>query len=253
MENFILKTHYCDKFNDVAIEAQSIAKDLNQKVYLKTSSILAFGGMSPDKPINEIVEFDFNDIKCLVSENTNLELLYRDYLNAHTMEWKTIGPDCLPEYTLEIYQELENKRKIHKEKYDAENKIYREKERIKKEKFQKDIDGIVFEFSNKENWDIGIANNQDSYGSAIYEYAEDWGKLMQFEMNNGKFLIECADDTSHRADLDGITGFMYGAAVSVLSGCWKYGEELRKWHNKEYNHEGDGVVNPAILTLSIPE
>lgn len=26
-------------------------------------------------------------------------------------------------------------------------------------------------------------------------------------------------------------------------------EELRKWHNKEYNYEGDGVVNPAILTI----
>jgi len=43
---------------------------------------------------------------------------------------------------------------------------------------------------------------------------------------------------------------MYGASVQVLSQCWKYGEDLRKWHNKEYNHEGEGVVNPAIVTVN---
>ena len=42
---------------------------------------------------------------------------------------------------------------------------------------------------------------------------------------------------------------MYGCAVSILSECWEYGEELRKWHNKKYNHGGDGVVNPAVLTI----
>jgi len=47
----------------------------------------------------------------------------------------------------------------------------------------------------------------------------------------------------------GITGFMYGCAVNLLSQCWKHGEELRKWHNKEYGHEGDGVVNPAVFTI----
>lgn len=42
---------------------------------------------------------------------------------------------------------------------------------------------------------------------------------------------------------------MYGMAVSILSQCWKYGEFLRKWHNKEYGYEGDGVVNPAVMTV----
>ena len=50
-------------------------------------------------------------------------------------------------------------------------------------------------------------------------------------------------------DIAGITGFMYGCAVNALSQLWEYGEELRKWHNKEYNYNGDGVVNPAILTV----
>ena len=48
---------------------------------------------------------------------------------------------------------------------------------------------------------------------------------------------------------EGITGFMYGAAVSILSQCWEYGEYLRKWHNKDYGYDGDGVVNPAVITV----
>lgn len=26
-------------------------------------------------------------------------------------------------------------------------------------------------------------------------------------------------------------------------------EFLRKWHNKEYGYDGDGVVNPAVITV----
>lgn len=47
----------------------------------------------------------------------------------------------------------------------------------------------------------------------------------------------------------GHKGFMYGVAVSILSQCWEYGECLRKWHNKEYGYDGDGVVNPAVITV----
>lgn len=63
-------------------------------------------------------------------------------------------------------------------------------------------------------------------------------------------LADCVKQyDKHEADTEGITGYMYGCAVSILSQCWKYGEYLRKWHNKEYNYDGDGVVNPAILTI----
>ena len=64
-------------------------------------------------------------------------------------------------------------------------------------------------------------------------------------------VIQIAGRASHDADVNGITGFMYGCAVNVLSQVWKYGEELRVWHNKQYGHEGDGIVNPAVLTVSV--
>lgn len=91
--------------------------------------------------------------------------------------------------------------------------------------------------------------NKDPYSRRCVTYAEDWGRLMQAEMAKGKALKDIAEPTSHQADTDGITGFMYGAAVSMLAECWVHGEELRRWHNKEYGHEGDGVVNPAVMTI----
>ncbi len=99
-------------------------------------------------------------------------------------------------------------------------------------------------------WETGLANNRDPYGAAAYRYAETWANLMEEKIENGEKLSDIAESTSHEADVEGITGFMYGCAVSVLSNAWEHGDELRKWHNKEYDYEGDGVVNPAILTVS---
>lgn len=92
-------------------------------------------------------------------------------------------------------------------------------------------------------------NNQDGYGSGIFRYVEAWANMMEEKINNGKKIKDVAEKTSRDADTEGITGYMYGAAVSILSQEWEYGEELRKWHNKEYECEGDGVVNPAIMTI----
>lgn len=97
--------------------------------------------------------------------------------------------------------------------------------------------------------------NEDGYSRACFTFAERWAELMETEIEQSdktplEVIIECGNRLSHKADTEGITGFMCGCAVSILSQVWEYGEDLRKWHNKEYNYEGDGVVNPAILTIS---
>lgn len=117
--------------------------------------------------------------------------------------------------------------------------------------FKEKTVNVKMEFKEKADWDLGLSKNTDSYGGCVYEYAEGWAKLMQVEMLGGKELEDIAEKTSYEMGFLGITGFMYGAAVSVLSHCWLYGERLRKWHNKEYNHEGKGVVNPAILSIEV--
>ena len=68
---------------------------------------------------------------------------------------------------------------------------------------------------------------------------------------------DVANECSNEADTEGITGFMYGAAVSVLASCWEHGEELRRWHNLktqirdegEKANESGGVLNPALLNI----
>lgn len=95
--------------------------------------------------------------------------------------------------------------------------------------------------------------NDDPYGRACFRYAERWADMLEElttdDTNAEEIIIQNAKATSHEADTEGITGFMYGCAVSILVQAWKYGEYLRKWHNSQYNYEGDGVVNPAVLKI----
>lgn len=106
----------------------------------------------------------------------------------------------------------------------------------------------------EQDYQDWLNKNTDGCGRACFTYAERWAEMLEKEIENSddsieKVMIDKADKFSREADVEGITGFMYGCAVSILSQCWKYGEELRRWHNGEYNYDGDGVVNPAILTI----
>ncbi len=103
---------------------------------------------------------------------------------------------------------------------------------------------------NPDGWALSVANNQDPYGAATMKYAAMWARLMEGEINAGASLESCAKRLSHLADTDGITGFMYGCAVSILSQCWVHGEALRVWHNRDYGVASEtGTVNPAVLTI----
>jgi hypothetical protein len=110
---------------------------------------------------------------------------------------------------------------------------------------------------NPEGWQKTLDANTDPYGRRCCTYAEDWANLMEARMAKGEKLEDVADPTSHEADTDGITGFMYGAAVSILSQVWEYGEQLRIWHNlkTQIGDEGEranrtgGVLNPALLNI----
>ena len=116
---------------------------------------------------------------------------------------------------------------------------------------------MTFADGGEEFWKIGLANNQDEYGNAIYRYASEWATRMEQELATGGRVEEVAQRCSHAADTEGITGFMYGAAVSVLAKCWAHGESLRRWHNLdtqirdegERANESGGVLNPAVLNI----
>ena len=106
-------------------------------------------------------------------------------------------------------------------------------------------------------YDEWKAKNTDSYGAACFRYAEAWAALMEKRLELGERLEDFAEATSHEADTEGITGFMYGVAVSILSECWEHGERLRRWHNidtqvdieGEKANEDGSILNPAILRI----
>lgn len=111
------------------------------------------------------------------------------------------------------------------------------------------------ELKNAEAWRKYQEANTDDYGKAILEYAERWADLMEKSMADGLALEDVAEKLSQTADIEGITGFMYGAAVKVLFDCWEHGELLRIWHNlkTQIGNEGEkGVLNPAILVVDKP-
>lgn len=104
-----------------------------------------------------------------------------------------------------------------------------------------------------EAWATFKKINTDPYGAAVVSYSESWARAMEGRMATGATLEQCADDASHLADVEGITGFMYGCAVAELARCWIHGEALRIWHNTKYGVDEakakGGTVNPAILTM----
>lgn len=198
------------------------------------------------------VWFMFNGRKVTVNNTTNIPNLLRDYSTSWILDWKSIGPDCVETYSAEVKKEItiaEARLKAESEKREEER---RQKDAQQKAELAALIDGIELQLTNADEYNKGKSvNADDSYGSAIYIFAEQWGKLMQVEISKGNKLIDVASETSYKADTVGLTGFMYGCAVQILSQCWIYGDELRKWHNKEYGvtEDVEGVVNPAILTI----
>jgi hypothetical protein len=98
--------------------------------------------------------------------------------------------------------------------------------------------------------------NVDPYSGTCFLFAEKWASLIEAEIAKGKTVADVADACSSEADKEfGVTGFMFGMAVSILAEAWEHGDALRRWHNlktqlgdegERANREGK-TLNPALL------
>ncbi len=205
--------------------------------------------------------FSFNDVKITVAADSRVELIGREFHRA-VSGYITGGIGPYPSELL-TPEEIASDRKI-----EAANEERRRQAQAAYEADQKKrrmaADSLItahpLELADKEGWESFVNANPDGYGGAVISYAERWARLMQAGMANGEALEAIADRCSHEADIEGITGFMYGCAVGMLAKCWKHGEKLRRWHNlktqirdegKRANDEG-GVLNPAVLRIAAP-
>lgn len=223
------------------------------------------------------VEFIFNSNLVRVDQNSDLELALRDYhrgMSGKITETAEIVkyPDMPfevppeletvtvigPDYRALTAEEIAHDKVIDKQ--NAERRAKQEAEWDEKSRLEKEALAallirapVQMAVVNLEAWNNYKEKNQDLYGGSIIKYAEIWARLMEADINNGEKLEDCAERCSNQADVFGMSGFGYGAAVKVLTDVWTYGEQLRKWHNKDYGYEGNGVVNPAILTIDSKE
>ncbi len=113
-------------------------------------------------------------------------------------------------------------------------------------------------YKDEKVWIEWSNKNKDAYGAGIFAYAKKWAETMEEQLEKGITVAQCANKTSHEADVFGMSGYTYGVSVGILSKCWTHGEELRVWHNidsqigtegEEANKKGS-VLNPAILCVS---
>lgn len=103
-------------------------------------------------------------------------------------------------------------------------------------------------------WAKLVENNKDEYGKACVDVAREVMRLL--DERPGDFdthsIISEADKNASGADA-GITGFMACCVAQMVADCHSRGEEFRRKWNESYGASGEGVVNPAILTLEIEE
>jgi hypothetical protein len=202
----------------------------------------------------------FNGVTIHVDHDSNPDLLYRDWQRALSGYIPSpVGPHPAATLTpaeLAHDAEVERQNQVHRDEAD---RAWREKQAVEKAEYEAAMATAPAMERDDVEWQKGVdAQKGDGYGLGVYGFAEAWARLMQAKMAEGKPIGEVADACCSLADKNyGITGFMYGAAVSVLSHCWKHGEELRRWHNiktqirdeGERANESGGVLNPALLNI----
>lgn len=207
----------------------------------------------------EAFSFDFNGVTVIVEGTSDAALIFRDWDRAlrHCIE-SPVGP--FPSATLtdvELAHDVEVEAQ-NQARRDAAHAEYQRKADAKKAATDARLaNAPAFAASDPEAWRTFDEKNRDPYGHGVVVFAEQWARLMQLDMANGAKLEDIADAASSEADTEGITGFMYGCAVSVLSQCWQHGEALRRWHNLKTQirddgvraNETGGVLNPALLNI----
>lgn len=203
--------------------------------------------------------FEFNGVTITIAKDSPAGLIYRDWnraMNGYISS--NVGPYPKKELSATeqerdaiIEADNERRRQESQKKYEVEAKAKREAVEAKL------IDAPKMEFVDADAWIQLLELNQDPYGKGVVTYAERWARLMQMEIAQGKALKHVAGATSYEADLEGMSGFSYGMAVSILSKVWIHGDQLRRWHNldTQIHHEGEDAnesgetLNPALLTL----
>lgn len=235
---------------------------------MKTYRIEALGGDEITSTIEKAigiaairdfeVQFNFNDVEVCARGDSNADLLYRDWSRAMAGSHDgAVGPYPPADLSVEQLARDEEVRIANENRLTESRQNYQREQDAKAAQCDAEIGSIPIDLADAAEWQKCKDANQDGYGGACVSFAERWARLMQVRMARGATVAEVAKQASSDADVEGITGFMYGCAVSMLSACWVHGDALRRWHNidtqigteGERANEDGGVLNPALLNI----
>lgn len=156
-----------------------------------------------------------------------------------------------------LQDESDAKRRAHEATPEGQEelRVARERQRVVAIEVAKGI--LPFAIIDEASWKECVEKNSDGYGSCAIRYAARWASYAEAALEKGEDFASAVKRTSHDADLEGITGFMYGCAVGILAKVWFRGEELRRWHNLDMQignegkraNESGGTLNPALLRI----
>jgi len=188
---------------------------------------------------NEPIQTQFNGVSITVRPSDNPETIIQNYLaklDRHSKEYIN-SP-------------------AHKKQQQKSQEIHKRHNRL----LDKALSTAPAKMTlrDEDGWNKAIATSADRLDNEIIRFAERWARLMENQMIKGTALEACAEKSYLLANNNGITGFMRGRAVYILSQVWIHGEQLRRWRNlkRQINHEGEkangigNVISPAILSLS---
>lgn len=142
-------------------------------------------------------------------------------------------PGDIPEFLITAwFKDLEDEREEWRRSPEGIEATRRQEEARERARAA-EAEGILpFTLRDEPGWRKAVEVNTDPYGSCVVRYAARWANRMEARLGSGERLVDIAEEESSAADLEGITGFMYGCAVSLLADVWKHGEELRQWHKQ---------------------
>lgn len=177
------------------------------------------------------ISFKFNNVIIRVAQDSDKDLIYRDWdrVSSGYIEGP-VGP--YPNASL-TKEEIESDRSIQRSNRIERERQQREWQRQQDEK-QAAINAMLenaddIKLLDAEKWEQWVSNNRDPYGKAIIDFARQWARMMQVEIDHGSTVEDAARKTEHDADTFGLSGFGFSAALHILREVWVYGRSLQNY------------------------
>lgn len=193
--------------------------------------------------------FKFSGITVMVRQDSNAKLILRDWLRTFLgyIDGK-VGPYPNPNLTEE---ERAHDAQIEERRRREAEENQKRRDGVLKDALMTAPEKMTLREGTEGIWEEAIK----SYVKMVIDYAQRWARLMEGRINNGYTLEACAQETSHLADKEGVSGHAYGMAVSILSKVWIYGEQLLSWHNSQFAAgeratEQGKTINPALIFIT---